>query len=37
MHKIEYAHPADLQPYEVNNKRHSEEQVKKIADSIREF
>lgn len=37
MHKIEYAHPADLQPYEVNNKRHGEEQVQKIADSIREF
>ena len=35
--KIEYISPADLIPYSKNAKRHPSEQVKLIANSIKEF
>ena len=33
---IEYKAPADIKPYQKNAKRHSKEQVQKVAKSIEE-
>lgn len=35
--KIEYLEPSKLIPYEFNNRRHDDQQIDRIANSIKEF